>query len=129
MPIVLLDCDEQSNFYAGTDQGALNFYKDLARNGTGIWANGGQPQQIGAGWNGFQQIICGDNGIIYAINAQGQLLFYKDLARNGTGNWAFGGTGQVISSGGWDTYVRVFSGGGGILYAIENNGDLYFYQT
>lgn len=40
MSFFLLDCDEQSHFYAATETGALVFYQDLARNGTGIWAFG-----------------------------------------------------------------------------------------
>ena len=97
----------------------------------------GSPQQIGQGWQTITQIICGDEGVIYAIETDwqdpsgaqnAQLLYYRDLAQNGTGVWAFGGVGQVIGSGGWQNYIRVFSGGGGILYAIDTNGDLYFYR-
>jgi len=128
MTILLVDCDEQSNFYAATETGQLNFYQDQARNGTGIWAFGGQPQQIGQGWQDIRQLICGDGGVIYAIDAKGRLLYYKDLARNGTGIWAFGGVAQVLSDSGWNEYARVFSGGGGILYAIGTNGDLFYYR-
>ncbi|MFY9983233.1 MAG: N,N-dimethylformamidase beta subunit family domain-containing protein [Chthoniobacterales bacterium] len=127
MSFFLLDCDEQSHFYAATESGALVFYQDLARNGTGIWAFGGAPKTIGSGWNGYRQIICGDQGVIYAIDGAGRLLYYRDAARNGTEAWA-AGSGQVIGSGGWDTYARVFSGGDGILYAIATNGDLFYYR-
>jgi N,N-dimethylformamidase len=135
MAILTVDCDEQSNFYAVTETGLLYFYQDQARDGNGVWAFGGQPQQIGQGWQGVSQIICGDGGVIYAIEIDwrdpqqnGRLLYFKDLARNGTGDWAFGGAERVVHATGWQNYVRVFSGGGGILYAIDSNGDLYYFR-
>ncbi|HZZ25064.1 MAG TPA: tachylectin-related carbohydrate-binding protein [Roseiarcus sp.] len=107
MSFLAVTCDEASIFYAISDTGALLFYRDLARNGTANWANGGAASQIGNGWQGMRDIIAGGGGIIYAIDGAGQLLFYQDLARNGSVNWANGGAGQVISGGGWDAFQGV----------------------
>ena len=124
----VLDCDETSRFYGGTESGALLFYRDLARDGNGDWAAGGQPAQIGVGWGDMRQLICGDGGVLYAIDPGGNLLFFRDLARDGNGAWANGGIAQPIGQGGWDRFTRIFNGGGGIIYAIEPNGDLLFFR-
>jgi hypothetical protein len=75
------------------------------------------------------RFVTGDNqGVIYAVAENGDMLFYQDLARNGAPGWAFGGAGQVIGSGNWHNHRHVFAGGDGIIYAIAQNGDLYFYR-
>jgi hypothetical protein len=133
MAFTALSCDESSTFYAINDAGDLLFYRDLARDGSVSWSHGGVGAKIGTDWRRFRDIIAGRDGVIYAIDGEqsskpGQLLFYRDLARDGTSRWAFGGTGQVISDGGWNRFIKVFSGGDGILYAIAPNGDLLYYR-
>ncbi len=119
--------DDQGVIYAGTEDGDLLFYRDLARDGTVNWAFGGTGQRIGTGWQDFLHVFSGGDGILYAIAHNGDLLFYRDLARDGTASWAFGGTGQRIGNG-WQDFLHVFSGGGGIIYAVAKNGDLLFYR-
>ena len=119
--------DEQGSIYAVTDQGDLLYYRDEARDGTVIWANGGIGQRIGQGWGGYENVFSGGDGILYAVTGAGDLLYYRDEARNGSAVWAFGGIGQKIGSG-FASYARLFSGGDGIIYAVALNGDLYFYR-
>ena len=46
-------------------EGNLLFYRDLARNGTELWAG---PSIIGhGGWDAFKFLFSGGDGIIYAV--------------------------------------------------------------
>jgi hypothetical protein len=55
----------------------------------------------------------------------GQLLFYRDHTRDGTGDVS---SPSVIGLGGWQVFSRLFSGGDGIIYAIDADGRLLFYR-
>ncbi len=55
----------------------------------------------------------------------GQLLFYRDNTRNGTGDV---NTPGVIGLGGWQQFLHLFSGGDGIIYAVNTDGQLLFYR-
>jgi hypothetical protein len=55
----------------------------------------------------------------------GQLLFYRDQTRNGTGDV---NTPAVIGLGGWQQFIQLFSGGDGIIYAVNPDGQLLFYR-
>ena len=55
----------------------------------------------------------------------GQLLFYRDTTRDGTGDV---NTPGVIGLGGWDQFLHLFSGGDGIIYAVNTAGQLLFYR-
>ena len=47
--------------------GEMLWYRHNALGGTGDWVNGGQPQQIGSGWDTIRLIAPGGKGIIYAV--------------------------------------------------------------
>ena len=49
--------------YAVATDGRSFGTRDLARNGTTNWANGGTGQPIGQGWTVFVRILSGQNGI------------------------------------------------------------------
>jgi hypothetical protein len=53
------------------------------------------------------------------------LLFYRDRTRNGTGDVS---SPSVIGRGGWQQMKHLFSGGDGIIYAVDGNGRLLFYR-
>ena len=55
----------------------------------------------------------------------GRLLFYRDANQDGTGDVA---NPAVIGLGGWQNILRLFSGGNGILYAVDRRGRLLFYR-
>src|SRR6516165_4790230 len=123
--------------YAVTNSGALLWYQDLKRDGTNGphaeagWASN-SGSQISSGWDGFDHVFSGDDGVIYAIKPTGELLWYRDVKRDGS-NGADGGSGWDSHSGnqigfGWDQFKRVFYGGNGIIYAIKPTGELFWYQ-
>jgi hypothetical protein len=118
---------QTSIILARNEPGELQFYKDLERNGTAKWANGGNGAVIGSGWQNFKFVFGGQDGIIYAVKPDGALEFYQDLARNGTVRWANGGNGKTIGSG-WQNFKFVFGGQDGTIYAVTPNGALEFYQ-
>jgi hypothetical protein len=117
--------------YAVRDSGELLWFKDLLRDGSN-GANGERGwspdngSQIGFGWNGFEHVFGGDNGIIYATG-NGDLRWFQDLFRDGS-NAADGSSGWADShviGGAWGNIQQVFSAGGGVIYANEYN-DLFF---
>lgn len=55
----------------------------------------------------------------------GQLLFYRDTTQNGSGDV---NTPAVIGLGGWQQFIHLFSGGNGIIYAVNPEGQLLFYR-
>jgi hypothetical protein len=81
------------------------------------------------------KFVTGDtDGTIYAVDTSGDLLWYKDTHRNGSGivngfttSFDAPNEGAVIGTG-WNQFTHVIDGGGGILYAIEPNGDLLWYK-
>jgi len=54
-----------------------------------------------------------------------KLLFYKDYTQDGTGDV---NTPKVIGQSGWGDYKFLFSGGNGIIYAVDQAGRLLFYR-
>ncbi len=128
---------DDRSIYAVSFSGALLWYQDLLRNG-GNGANGergwapNSGNQIGFGWSGFEHVVAGGDGIIYAIKETGELIWYKDLLRDGS-NGARGESGWAPNNGqqinvGWNGFKHVFSGGGGVIYAIKQTGELLWFQ-
>jgi hypothetical protein len=102
---------------------------------TGWDANSGNP--IGNGWQSFRQIFgCGD--VIFGVQENGDLLWYS-YTGNGESNRS-GSTGWSPNSGnpignGWQNFRALFgglddsgAGGGLVIYAVAQNGDLLWYQ-
>jgi hypothetical protein len=94
---------------------------------------GKTPKQIDRSrWQHFIHVVAGDDGILYAVRRNGEMLWYQDTLRDGTngidGNrgWARN-CGHVIGDR-WNKYMYVLPGGDGVLYAIDRNGDIYWYQ-
>jgi phospholipase C len=67
----------------------------------------------------------GSKRILQSQRVRGQLLFYRDKRRDGTGEVA---NPAVIGLGGWQFLTSLFSGGNGIIYAVDQNGRLLCYQ-
>jgi hypothetical protein len=114
--------------YAIRDTGELTFYHNRSLTATPEWNPSGA--QVGCGWEGFQRVFSGGDGVIYAIRHDGALLHFKDFARNGT-NGDCGQQGWVsptVIGGGWQNFRHVFSGGEGMIFAITAAGDMLFYQ-
>ena len=82
---------------------------------------------IGEGWN-MKHVFSGGNGIIYAVNEQNQLLWYKHLGNlDGTDRWQTTPEKKGYIGVGWDM-KHVFSGGNGIIYAINQQNQLLWYK-
>jgi hypothetical protein len=59
------------------------------------------------------------------VFVSGKLLFYRDANQNGTGDV---NSPSVIGQGGWQDFKFLFSGGNGIIYAVNPDGQLLFYR-
>jgi Tachylectin len=114
--------------------------KDLARNGSESWAAGNGNTISHGGWDQFNNVFSGGNGVIYAVDGDGNLRRYQDLNRNGGESWAqldsinqtIGLAGpQAPFAGGWNNFRQLFSGGNGVIYAVdgdETEGNLRWYR-
>ena len=86
---------------------------------------------LGSGFGSFTAVFTGGKNIIYAINNQGDLLWYRhnsayDLPVNRRRQTAL--SGPILVSKGWQAYRNVFSGGDGVIYAIDQAGNLLWYK-
>jgi len=126
---------EGAALYAVRDDGALLWQQ--IPSGTppaGMSVQG--CKQIGAGWESFLHVFTGGKTalgtVLYAVDPAGGLHWYCDTNGAG-GNSPDGSTGWAQGSGnqigqGWDQFVHLFSGGGGIIYAIRPTGELLWYK-
>jgi hypothetical protein len=129
-----ITCDNAGRIYVVRDNGDLLFYQDEFRNGMnhpadGVyegWANNGNQQLIGTGWDGFRRVFAGGNGILYAVTQNGELLYFRDMSGNGTWNWQYP-EGKAIGYG-WHEFLHVFSAGDGTIYAVHPSGELLYYK-
>ena len=128
---------DAASIYAITGDGSLLWYRDDLKDGT----NGSNAQrgwapasgsQVGRGWVGFRHVIGGDGGVVYAVRDSGELLWYRDLLRNGTNGagaqqgWAVGSGNQIGA--GWGAFRHVLNGGGGVIYAVRESGELLWFK-
>jgi hypothetical protein len=117
--------------YAITPDGRLLWYRYTPDpSGTAQW-DANSSQQIGDGWQDFTWVFSGGGGLIYAVTPDGDLLYYRDVFGNGA-NAADGSTGWDPNSGaaigfGWSDFRHVLSGGGGVIYAVTEDGNLLWY--
>jgi hypothetical protein len=123
--------------YTLTSTGELRWYRDEHRDGSNApdgstgWAPG-SGVTIRAGLPAFTHVLRGRDGVLYAITPAGELLWYKDVARDGsnasdgTSGWADGSGNQIGT--GWSGFRHVVSGGGGVIYAVTEKGDLLWYR-
>jgi hypothetical protein len=119
--------------YVLSNDGKLMWYRhDGAMTGAGANAPGSWQgsQQVGEDWNNFKQVFAGDEGSIYVVTGDGILRLYKHSGfQTGMGQDTVGGwlPPQSLSKG-WGNFKQAFSGGGGVIYAIANNGTLKWYK-
>jgi hypothetical protein len=134
------------------DNGVIYTLQELSRDPiTGMWTGGllwyrhnGQadgtfdwqgPKNQGRKWNNYSTLFSGGNGIIYAIQEDsrdpitgmwtGGLHWYCHEGQvDGTPNWI----GPKTVGHGWSGFSKVFSGGNGVIYAIQDNGNLLWYR-
>lgn len=77
----------------------------------------------------FKDVVTDDAGVFYVVDEDGDLYFYKydDPSLSGSGTWANGRVGQRIGTD-WGRFTRIVAGGGGVIYAVDAAGDLFFYH-
>ena len=104
-------------------------FQDTHRNGTaGSLDAPNEGNVIGTGWNIFSQVFYGGGGILYGIEANGELRWYQDTHRDGSaGSFGAANEGNVIATG-WNAFSNVLSTGNGMIYAIDTDGELRWFQ-
>ncbi|MFJ8596611.1 tachylectin-related carbohydrate-binding protein [Streptomyces sp. NPDC093598] len=98
-------------FYGIKPDGDLQWYRhDGWKKGTAHWTAGAGGNRISGGWDIYDKVFSGGEGVIYGIKPDGDLQWYRhDGWKKGTAHWTAGAGGNRIS-GGWDIYDKVFSG-------------------
>ncbi|MBC7997011.1 MAG: hypothetical protein IAF58_03660 [Leptolyngbya sp.] len=130
---------EEGIIYRVDTNGDLYWYKHTGySNGSLNWVEG---KRVGVGWKA-KHVFAGGGGIIYLIDDKGDLYWYKHLGyQSGAFSWANDARGKKIADGTnvdlrtgrniaieWQTARFVFSGGEGVIYLIDDKGDLYWYK-
>ena len=100
--------------YGVTLNDDLLWYRHDGRgDGSFRWA-AAEGRPVGRGWE-FKQLFA-NAGYLYGIKSTGELMWYHHLGReDGTFRWE---EGKQVGTG-WASFANVFSGGDGIIYAIE----------
>jgi hypothetical protein len=113
--------------YAMEPNGDLYWFRhDGYRSGAADWRR--SRERIGNGWNSFDTIVAGENGVIYGRFPDGRLRWHRHLGHtDGSISWA---EARVVreASEGWGNFIRIFAGSNGVLYGIQRNGDLMWHQ-
>jgi N,N-dimethylformamidase len=116
--------------YAIQADGTLLWYRHTSYlSGAATWANNGAARVIGTGWHIFRTVLADASGQLFGFMPDGSIRWYKYVISNlntGAGSWA-GGGGAVIGSG-FDAYPRVFGGWNGVIYGIDDSGQLWWHQ-
>src|SRR5215471_1425092 len=111
--------------------GGLVWYRNTGwQTGSSGWANGGTGVQLGSGWQQFRTVLASADGQLFGFMADGTVRWYKYVITNpatGVGYWAGGGNGPVIGNG-FDKYPRLFGGWEGVIYGVDDNGDMWWFQ-
>ena len=125
--------------YAVQANGDLMWFRHVGReDGSFTWEG---PKTVGTGWGELKQVFSGGDGIIYGVtpivqpNVQihertprpsgGDLMWFRHVGRE-DGSFTWEGPKKVGI--GWGELKQVFSGGNGILYAVQANGDLMWFR-
>ena len=81
--------------------------------------------QIGSGEQPIMDLQSQPFTIYLGEPYDGRLLFFLYGNENGTGSVS---ASSVIGDSGWNAFKFLFSGGNGIIYAVDPEGDLLFYR-
>ncbi|HEX3233486.1 MAG TPA: tachylectin-related carbohydrate-binding protein [Gemmatimonadales bacterium] len=117
---------EDGVIYRVDSRGDLIWFKHVGHaTGAPNWIG---PKTVGHGWQDVRIAFAAGDGVIYAINKSGELLWFRHLGYgDGSATWANDGIGAKVGVG-WGGVRMAFAGGGGIIYAIDGKGDLYWYR-
>ena len=119
--------------YAITPEGELLWYEHVGFNtGAGLRDAGSWKGRttVNHDFGQYTRVFSGGNGIIYGITPDGRLIWHRHYGVatgqpvESAGSWA----GPKEVGVGWDGLLKVFSGGDGIIYGVNTNGDLLWYN-
>jgi hypothetical protein len=130
-----------STLYGVEPNGDLRWYRYVGdgtadrSGGTGWAAN--SRNIIGNGWQNFK-ILTAASGALFGVEQNGDLRWYMyqgDGTEDPSGNTGWHPNSRNIIGNGWNRFSRIVGGpddhGGGFgiaLYAVEPNGDLFWYK-
>jgi len=128
--------NEGLNVFKGTPNGStgviyrVDSHGDLYWYNHRGWFNGSRdmdgPSKVGVGWTGARLGFGAGKGVIYLVDKKGDLYWYRHLGfETGEFKWANGGIGAKVGVG-WGEVRIGFSGGNGVVYLIDRQGDLYW---
>lgn len=119
--------------YAVSAEGELLWYEHAGFNtGAGLRDAGSWkgPITVNRGFGQYARVFSGGNGIIYGITSDGRLIWHRHHGVasgqpvESAGAWAAPAEVGV----GWGGLSKVFSGGDGIIYGVNPDGDLLWYN-
>lgn len=113
-------------FYALWPDGTLYWYQHEGFNeGIFTWS---EIKKVGWGWNSFATLFSGSDGVLYAVTNDGKLIWYKHDGYRYGGDVSTWRSSVLNQTSGWNKFKTIFSCGSGIIYAIANNGDMFWYR-
>ncbi len=126
-PLLLPPLSNVSYIYSVTSDGTLQWRRyDGNAAGSGALSD---PVEVATGWDEYKDVFPGGSNIIYAVTQDGTLRWFKHtgfsagLGAESEGAWETKDLGD-----GWADYEWVFSGGGGLIYAMRPGGKLYWFK-
>lgn len=132
--------------YAIKQDGELLWYRHRGcLTGRKSWIG---PRPVGSGWTiqtrdprprmflgAFCDVLAeastgatpGNENLLYAVRADGALVWYRHMgAGPGLSEWANDGKGIVVKSDVLSGNLRMFSGADGVIYVVDNDGQLHW---
>ncbi|GAA4961532.1 hypothetical protein GCM10023205_26260 [Yinghuangia aomiensis] len=116
--------------YSVQSDGRLKWFRHLGRDtGAASWANSGNSRDIGVGWQAHTQVLAADDGQLFGLCGDGTLVWCKyTLTNPNTGEGAWHPNTNSIIHRGFGSYSYIFGGKQGVIYAIDANGDMYWFR-
>jgi hypothetical protein len=123
--------------YGILPDGTLRWYRHTAYTSpTGDADEWAAPKDVAKGWN-HRHVFSGGEGVLYYVNEAGDLMWtkhktYLDALAKPAGSSAIGAhrsweAPRTVGTD-WGRFSKIFSAGEGDIYAIEPNGDLFWYK-
>ena len=124
-----MSSNQSSMIYALNQNNQMLWYQHLgAADGVDAWYTTPEPAGcIASGWN-YTHVFADGNGAIYTIDANGYLRWIRHAGYvDGSANWIYTPETKGYIGEGWNM-KHVFSGGNGIIYAINQQNQLLWYK-
>src|SRR5262245_5597262 len=117
--------------YAINNDGKLLWFRHnaiLSGGGLEISGSWDGPKEVGRGWGNVAEVFSMGGGVIYAVTQTGKLLWYKHNGYlTGRGLESAGTWSDRVELGMWsNTCKQSFAAGGGLIYCVAPDGDLYW---